>query len=155
MKVSDARRLSALLRTSFVPMRHTSLGLRLARALLAFSTVWCLGCSSYEVILASILGARVATTMMTCGGEDSAASTMTEIGAHDTATAMTSVAASGGAHGFDCGCGNSCHAPSVQAAVSNASRGPLPSDGPAAPTAPASITRAPLLPPPERPIRWA
>lgn len=129
--------------------RRPSLSLRLSRALVGLVTVWCLGCSSYEPILTSLLGGR-AVGMMTCDGETGAASNL-GVAAATSAPLENSPAVSAPAEnrGFDCGCGRSCHAsaPNLPAAAQRPA--PVPGADQFAPTAPAAITRTPLLPPPE------
>lgn len=65
-------------------------------------------------------------------------------------SATTTVTAVTASHdGFDCGCGGSCHAPSPAMAEVATLHFPLPRLERGAMSEPASISRSPLLPPPE------
>jgi len=66
---------------------------------------------------------------------------------HDRTIASASAPAD--AHGFDCGCGGSCHAPSLPPAAVAPRVSPVPTVVQSQPSEPASISRTPLLPPPE------
>jgi hypothetical protein len=130
-------------------VRRPPFSLRLSRAVVGLVTVWCLGCSSYESILTSLLGGR-AVGMMACDTETATPSgrRVTDAPPGPLANNPT-VSAPAEARGFDCGCGRSCHAPAPPVAVV-----PQPPALPSAadqlaPTAPAAIARTPLLPPPE------
>lgn len=133
-------------------MRRPSTLLRLTRAIVGLVTVWCLGCSSYESILTSLFGAERGA-LMTCGGESSATSPRAaptiagSAAAH--ARSVGTVSAVNESGGFDCGCGGSCHAPSPGSPTVSAPKAAIPIAVEFAPTAPESVTRAPLLPPPE------
>lgn len=130
-------------------MRHPSRIVRLTRALVGLVTVWCLGCSSYESIVASLLGAP-SGSMMACGDESPVAPQIGAAPSEQSATrAVATIAATNESRSFDCGCGGSCHAPSPQAAAVSSQTAPIPVALQFAPTAPTSLTRAPLLPPPE------
>ena len=56
--------------------RRPSPLVRSLRAFVGLATIWCLGCSSYEPFLDSLLGTRAGTMMATrgasCGGEEGA-----------------------------------------------------------------------------------
>lgn len=129
--------------------RRTSPLLRAARALIGLVTIWCLGCSGYEPLLGALLGPG-AGSMMACD-------TGMTMGTPDTASSMSS-AVNGGelgvsalgavGHGFDCDCG-SCHAPSPTHATAAAPESSVPAIAQREPSEPASVSRSPLLPPPE------
>src|SRR5437868_1051407 len=93
--------------------RRPSILLRSSRALIGLVTLWCLGCSSYEPLLDSLLGS--AGGMVCPPGMAMAHSTGDEVAAsNERAVANAStVSAPADARSFDCGCGGSCHAPSV------------------------------------------
>jgi len=125
-------------------MRPPTFLLRFARAVVGFVTLWCIGCSSYEPLVGSLLGEA---GVMTCEG----AMGVTAPSASQT-SAMPTVSAASGAHDFDCGCGGSCHAPSPLFANVRAVHAPAPVVLAWAPATPRSVFRAPLLPPPEVPV---
>jgi hypothetical protein len=138
-----------------VMRRRPSFLLRASRAMVGLVTVWCLGCSGYEPLLDGLLGAtpssmmRCASDMDTGAAVDAAPSTVTEQ-SHD---AHASVSVPANDQGFDCGCGGSCHAPSPTPSVTPAPRIPVTAVVQAQPSAPPSVFRAPLLPPPEFAVR--
>jgi hypothetical protein len=123
---------------------------RILRALTAIVTVWCLGCSAYEPVLAELLGTSGAPRMP-CDSESEmgGSPTVTAGASHGAGDAkVASAAATTSGRGFACGC-QSCHAaaPVVLSVVSQtALTAYLPESTPAAPL---SIARAPLVPPPQ------
>jgi hypothetical protein len=127
--------------------RRPSPLLRATRALTALITVWCLGCTGYEPLLSTLLG-ESAGGMMACGSVmGTAAADAVSPAGHGTNQAAVSDAAQSN-HSFDCGCG-SCHAAAPTQPIGRA-----PSSLPLAlaqhePSEPASLSRAPLLPPPQ------
>jgi hypothetical protein len=129
---------------------------RVLRALTALVTVWCLGCSAYEPLLAGLLGTS-AGLGMACDseGEMSGSATVTAGASHDAGDAkVASAAAATPDRGFACSC-QSCHsaAPVVLSVVSQAAlTAYLPESTPASPL---SIARAPLVPPPQTPPQGA
>lgn len=128
-------------------MHPPALVLRLTRAIVGLVTVWCLGCSSYESILASILGTSAG---MTCGSDAiSDSDPAAKAAPSDGGQASVSISAPANERAYDCGCGGSCHAPSPRSLATTIATSPIPTVEPFAPAAPQSITRAPLLPPPE------
>ena len=130
-------------------MRRSSPLLRSTKALVGLVTIWCLGCSSYESILTSLFGMQAAATM-TCDsgmGADSDRVAMHAASANERSAPAVSVPRD--ARGFDCGCGRSCHAPAPHLAVVSPPTAPVPEAIQFAPSAPSTIARAPLLPPPE------
>jgi len=130
-------------------VRRPSLLLRFSRALTGLVTVWCLGCSSYEPLLSSLLGAK-AGAMMNCDSDvttpsDASDASVAPIGDHDGFT----VSAATDQRGYDCGCGSSCRAPSPSFAAVAGAPSLVPAADHSEPSEPASVARAPLLPPPE------
>ena len=147
--MTDFSRDSITSDTLYSMQRRSSPVVRAAHALVAVVTIWCLGCSGYEPLLGSLLGTTDA--MMMCDSapsmrEDMGAGSMSGIGAADHGATVSASASA--ERGFDCGCG-SCHAASASTATAMASHRPIPALPHAEPTAPSSISRAPLLPPPE------
>lgn len=129
--------------------RRPSLLLRTSRALIGLVTLWCLGCSSYEPLLGSLFGAGP-NAMMICDSDMAAASTTPAASAvADQGHANRVTAAPTDNRSFDCGCGGSCHAPSPNLATIVAAAAPVPAIEQLQPSEPASISRAPLLPPPQ------
>lgn len=130
--------------------RRPSLLLRSGRALIGLVTLWCLGCSSYEPILDSLLGAGGG---MVCEpGMAMASSPGAVVATHNdrTLVSVSLVSAPTNDRGFDCGCGGSCHAPSLTLDAVTPRVSPIPTVEQSQPSEPASISRTPLLPPPER-----
>ena len=120
--------------------RPPSLPTRLTRALVALVTVWCLGCSGYEPLLDSLLGnadGGMSCAEMVQSAEQSASS-----------RAVSTVAAQHDS--FDCGCGQGCHASSPVTGSPRTIRDVVPTVASLEVSTPPSVTRAPLLPPPER-----
>jgi len=113
---------------------------RLTRALVALITVWCLGCSGYEPLLDSLLGD--ADGGMSCAEMVQSAD--------QSATSASPVAAVTAQHdSFDCGCGQGCHASSPLSGTPRTIRDVVPTVASLEVSTPPSVTRAPLLPPPE------
>lgn len=143
--------------------RHPSRLLRCSRALIGLVTLWCLGCSGYETLLGSMLGASAGVGMNCASGatmaDDPAVDRhvvdRTDAGDADMSVGSSSdragltVSAPADARGFDCGCGGSCHAPSPALVAVAAPVSPVPAVEPSPPSEPASVSRKPLLPPPE------
>jgi hypothetical protein len=119
--------------------------------MVALVTIWCLGCSGYRQLLDGILGMRAGSvwtcaSAMNADGITHVDSSMTMNQAKD---GRSMVSAPADCPGFDCGCGISCHAPSPPSAAMTASYAlPAAVVQPQLP-APASVSRAPLVPPPE------
>jgi len=142
----EGARISVLLYV--VGMRRTSLPVRFSRALVGFVTLWCLGCSSYEPLLGSLLGFD-AVGMRCDGGARRAGVDQGISAATSEKPASVAISAPTDARDFDCGCGGSCHAPSPTMPVR-----PVKSELVARASdwrveKPASVSRTPLLPPPE------
>ena len=131
-------------------MRHRSSPLlRAARALVGLVTIWCLGCSGYEPLIDSLLGAG-AGSMMECGSAAMADATDASPSvAGGTDHGQSGVSTPTDTQAFDCGCGNSCHAPSPAQSTIAALNPAIPVIEQAEPVEPASVSRVPLLPPPE------
>ncbi len=129
-------------------MHRPSHLVRAGRALVGLITLWCLGCSSYEPILGSLLGVKTAV-MMTCDTDKTPPATSAAVAASDRDHIGGTVSGSE-ERGFDCGCGGSCHAPSPTFAAIAAALSPVAAVEQQLPSEPLSIARAPLLPPPER-----
>lgn len=121
--------------------RPPSLPTRLARALVALITVWCLGCSGYEPLLDSLLGN--ADGGMSCAE-------MVQSADHGASATSSAVGAATAQHdSFDCGCGQSCHASSPLSGTPRSVLDVVPAVASLEVSTPPSVTRAPLLPPPE------
>lgn len=129
--------------------RRPSLLLRSSRALVGLVTLWCLGCSSYKPLLGSLLGAG-SSAMMICDSDMVTGSTTPAASAvADQGHANRVIAAPTDGRSFDCGCGGSCHAPSPNLATIVAPTAPIRAIQQLQPSEPASISCAPLLPPPQ------
>jgi len=118
-----------------------SLSTRVTRALVAVITVWCLGCAGYEPLLDSLHGDG---TAMSCGEMTVSGGTA---GVEQSMPAVSAVSASHDA--FDCGCGQGCHASSPAVQATHPVRSAIPALAALERSAPPSVTRTPLLPPPE------
>ncbi|MDQ6610895.1 MAG: hypothetical protein M3Y64_00560 [Gemmatimonadota bacterium] len=132
--------------------RQPSLLLRATRALVGLVTVWCLGCVGYEPIVDSLRGAS-ASTIMDCAsmsaGEMVGGSQPTQTMQEALSLQPTiSEAPVNGA--FDCGCGGFCHAVSITYNAVAVSPLNVLKQLQQQPAEPASVSRAPLLPPPQR-----
>jgi len=124
---------------------------RALRTLTALITVWCLGCSSFEPLLARLLGSAAGPGMVCASevGTEGAMRPSASAAAKDVST--VSVGASDeatSARGFACDC-QGCYAPSP--ALPAVALDPLaaPGQSHSDPTAPLSIEREPLVPPPQ------
>jgi hypothetical protein len=112
----------------------------------AVITVWCVGCTGFEPLLDAAFGAGA--SVMTCGSDDAPMAAMSPAST-DGAHGQPAVSAAAAEHrGFDCGCG-SCHSAAPTVWVFQ----PVPHVAPVMAFGrlgmPASIVRAPLLPPPQ------
>lgn len=131
-----------------VGMRRISFPVRCCRALVGLVTLWCLGCSSYEPLLGSLLGFEAVGMICDADRRGGVVDEAMSVASPENAVDMA-VSATSDARDFDCGCGGSCHAPSPAMPV-RAVRAELvahASDWHVA--KPASVSRTPLLPPPE------
>jgi hypothetical protein len=122
-------------------MHSPSFLLRATRALVGLVTLWCLGCSSYESLVGSLLG----NAGMECATGIAAASS-------GDAPQVATLSVPSGAHDFDCGCGGWCHAPTPQLDGLRVAHGLAPIAPVWRGATPSSVSRAPLLPPPEFPV---
>jgi hypothetical protein len=129
-------------------MRRPSRLVRASRALVGLITLWCLGCSSYEPLLDSLIGGK-ARAMMTCDTDMTAPAASHAPAASEPDHTASAISASPDDRGFDCGCGGSCHAPSPAFATIAVPRSPIAAVDQPQPSEPLSIARTPLLPPPE------
>jgi hypothetical protein len=113
------------------------------RALVGLVTVWCLGCSAFEPLLSQLFG-RPDAVGMECGPGASQAPAdgvgQPAVGAPERPE---------GAAAFSCGC-QSCQVPSPTLAMLAPHEVPTPFVEPVQLTAPQSVEREPLVPPPQR-----
>jgi hypothetical protein len=131
---------------------------RALRALTALVTVWCLGCSSFEPLLASLLGEE-GVGGMACASESAIRGPRpgrSAGAANDGRLAVNAVAAlDTEAHrDFNCGC-QSCIAMSLPALLVDAGPSVVPSVPASEPLTLVSIEREPLVPPPQRTLQRA
>ena len=126
------------------PMSHRpAIHLLSARALTAFLTVWCLGCAAFDPVIDSLLGQK--TTTASCLSE------MVESGQTAGSDGLTiSPSVNGADSELCCGCGcGSCHSVSPQATDVAAVVAATPRAISLVERRLASVTRAPVAPPPE------
>ena len=131
------------------PRRHLSVPLRLVWAATTLITVWCLGCTAFDPLLALLVGAK--GPVMACASDG--AMDATQGASADTGTFAASDSALVAApavtgHSYVCGC-QSCHAAHAAASVRATTPQPTPQAQGFEAVALASVERAPLLPPPE------
>jgi hypothetical protein len=125
--------------------------LRATRALVGLVTIWCLGCTGYEPLMDRMLGSDGGA--MTCGSvlespasTDASPSSVSE----PTHTAgQIALSAQPTHRGFECGCGGSCHATSPTPLTAHVAHPVVHGVAQRQPSEPASVSRVPLLPPPE------
>ena len=122
--------------------------------LTALVTVWCLGCAAFDPLLDALLGSRPGMGMRCAsdGGSDVPTAATLNMAREDSLQVRADPSeGSEQTDGVVCGC-QSCYAPAP--ALLPVALDPLPP--PAAlvfePSAPASIEREPLVPPPQRPL---
>ncbi len=134
------------------PMRRQpSLSLRILRGLVVLVTVWCTGCSGFEPLLDAALGQNQAG--MVCASEQGTATEMGHMAASSAGgqalPGVSALPASAGQQGFTCGC-MSCQ--TVAPAAWSFALLPPPVLPPIVTTESSlvSVSRVPLLPPPER-----
>lgn len=136
-------------------MRPICRAARLLRAFTALVTVWCLGCSGFEPLLAAF-GQAGANGVMTCGSavqrpDPGAPATVAPI---VTAGGQSSVQAASGQDdmgGFTCSC-QSCTAESLARGTVAPSVQHAPSSPLFEPAIFVSFARQPAVPPPERAV---
>jgi hypothetical protein len=124
--------------------------LRLVWATTALVTVWCLGCSAFDPLLALLGGSS--GPMMVCASDGVVSASQESTVATTSSTVETiSVApvSSPTTHGDVCGC-QSCQAAESDRLQQQIAAEQTPRVERIEPTAPASVTRSPLLPPPQR-----
>jgi hypothetical protein len=130
---------------------------RALRFLTAFVTVWCLGCSSFEPLLGSLLGAK-GVGNMACGSDDAMREPAGReaVAANFVNSAGSAIAApdAGQQPNFDCGC-QFCAAVSLPALLVATPRPFVPSVPTFEPATLAGIEREPLVPPPQRTLQRA
>jgi hypothetical protein len=127
-------------------MRRSSLVIRFLLGLTALATVWCLGCSAFDPLLAALFPGAGAT--MVCASEGSGSSTLTRP-VTDGGSGVIAAASHEGAAATSCGC-ESCHAPVPTQLAAVVPALPLPHQPLGEPGVPPSIDRTPLVPPPQR-----
>ncbi len=119
---------------------------RSLRSLTALVTVWCLGCSAFDPLIANLFPDS-AGAMMVCASE--APSGGTSLQDSDRRATSVSAIADEGDRGASCDCG-SCYAPAPTALLSARPPSPVPQQSAAELGLPPSVERAPLVPPPQR-----
>jgi hypothetical protein len=124
---------------------------RALRAFTALITVWCLGCSSFEPLLAELLGSAAGPEMVCAseGGTRGAMSPGASSASSDVSTVSVGTSEEAtSARGFTCDC-QGCYAPSP--ALPAVALDALPALGQphTEPAMPLSIEREPLVPPPQ------
>lgn len=133
-----------------------SLVTRVARAVIALITVWCLGCSAFDPVIEQLLGRGAGMACMNADGSDTGRATSSaessrtvaspRAGADgSTRTLVTAQDRSGDA----CGC-QSCNAASPEPLVVPSRLIGLPQQHAAEPHALLGVGREPLVPPPQR-----
>ena len=145
-------------------LRPPSTLTRALRALVALVTVWCLGCSAFEPLLDHLAGVSAGVGMVCAsdGGASerldvspsSAESSGGAAAAALSSPSVTSIAAPtdapAGQHAYECGC-LSCHAVQLAlAGVAPARPAHLERLQALEPGTPSSVSREPLVPPPQR-----
>jgi len=113
------------------------------RLITAVITVWCLGCSALDPLIASLF-ARPGSVFMTCGSEDASFAETNETEPRTVRDAATDE----GTNGMTCGC-QTCYAPAPAALATAPALPAAPDDPVSRYSAPLSVERAPLVPPPQ------
>lgn len=128
---------------------------RILRGLTALATVWCLGCSAFEPILAALHGGS-AGSWMDCASDGSperaASARQAGEGGYTLAVSNSAVDADPSTQDFACQC-QGCHAPSPTATEVAADRPAMPTVPSNSPATLLSVVREPLVPPPQRALR--
>ncbi len=117
--------------------------MRTLHVVTALVTVWCLGCAALDPLI-STLGAQPRSALMDCASGRGAVAG-TNVGSEPVVRAPASGDEQGSA---SCDC-QSCFAPAPAATVDAPSSSMTPDDLARVFTAPASVERAPLVPPPQ------
>ena len=125
-------------------MGRTSGLTRLLRSLTALVTVWCLGCSAFDPLIASLFPGGHPTMVCSSEGPSTVQTTAQE------GRSISAPAANHGANdGTACDCGFcSAPAPTDLVSATPAPTGPQQTGSDA--ITPPSVARTPLLPPPQR-----
>jgi hypothetical protein len=134
--------------------RHPSISLRVLSGFVVLLTVWCTGCSGFEPVLEAALGGS--EVGMECASEQSGAGRSKESPSAAAANAQSAGAvsatpASSNERGFTCSC-SSCHSVTIASWSFTPLAAPplLPAFATELPLV--SVSRMPLLPPPERTV---
>ena len=117
---------------------------RASRALTALLTVWCLGCSAFDPIIAQLAGLNAG---MICGADDIGTGVVLSTGA-DGETATVGQIDENGESPVVCDC-QSCAAPAPALAADAAEPSPAPGTDAADRVTPPGLDREPLVPPPQ------
>ena len=123
-------------------MRPRSTLIRTLYAFTALVTVWCLGCDAFDPLLSSL--AQSGTTFMECASEGGAV-TATHI---EQEASVRDASPDDDELGAACDC-QSCLAPAPAALVAAHVIPPLPDEPARSFSAPTSVEREPLVPPPQ------
>jgi len=127
-------------------MGRPSLLTRAIRCFTALLTVWCLGCSAFDALLACLVPGAGPT--MTCASEGPVASETAQAGTERQSSAIMAGVDDHAGSGADCDCG-SCHAPAPTQLAIASPHPPLSDQPPHDPGIAPTTTRAPLVPPPQ------
>lgn len=130
-----------------VAMRRSSNLTRAIRCFTAFLTVWCLGCSAFDELLACLVPGAGPT--MVCASEGTTAGGTVQAGTERQGSAIMAAADHDTGGQTDCDCG-SCHAPAPSQLAIASPNPPLHHQPPHVPGSAPTTTRAPLVPPPQR-----
>ena len=131
-----------------MPDYRRSPSLRLIWAATTLITVWCLGCTAFDPLLAQFGGSATMACASVSSEQQPLGAAVSGISADMSASAVTA-APSAAATDIGCSC-QSCHAAQSMPHEQRIVTQPTPRiDGPQ-PASPATVTRSPLLPPPER-----
>ena len=117
---------------------------RASRALTALLTVWCLGCSAFDPIIAHLAGIDAG---MICGADDIGTGSVVSTGA-DGETATVVPVDGHGESQVVCDC-QSCAAPAPALVADAADPSPAPGTDAADRVTPPGLDREPLVPPPQ------
>jgi hypothetical protein len=124
-------------------MRRPSLVTRVLRSLTALVTVWCLGCSAFDPLIASLFPGD--GPMMVCASEGPRS---VQPGATNESSVSAPAPDRGASDGTSCGCA-SCTAPAPTGFAVAAPAQALPQQPATDAISPSSVARTPLVPPPQ------
>jgi hypothetical protein len=135
-------------------LRPPSTLTRALRALVALVTVWCLGCSAFEPLLDHLAGAPAGSEMICASdtgiGERVEGSLPSAVPDAGLQARLTSSDVPAESHAYECGC-QSCHAVQLAFVAVAPATPALPARlQTLEPTTPPSVSREPLVPPPQR-----